>query len=279
MAGPFGSIPFGRLVAGVLRARWARIGPTRTVTIDVPAAGGPAELWQVEMHPGGASVGIDSTGEGVVQGTIAYNMDGLKPVVTVAERSVRIHQDFAGVQRRRMRNEWRLRLGRGVPMSLKVYAGVSRNDWDLGGLSLRRLDWVQGIGRAAVTFSEPNPEPLERVTITGATAALTVRGLANANLDLARVYAGLGAITLVFDGRARRDAGVVVNGGVSSIAIGSGGNPVRVVLESEATTIDGSAWSRSGNVYSSPECDGATGPKVTVRARLGLSALRLMTGG
>lgn len=256
----------------------ARPGPMRTEAIDVPRPADPTQPWDLELRLVAARAQVSSQDGGLLQGTIAYNLAGLKPSFEAAGRRVRIRQDFQGRLPDEARNEWRLRLGRGVPLHLRVFSGASRGEWDLGGLSLRRLDWFQGAAAAELTFSEPNPERLERCRINGGTAALTVKGLANAGFDQAHVNAGLGALTLVCDGRLSRDAEVVLTGGLSSITLRSGGNPVRLTLEGALKFVSNTSWRRSGRVYESPEWAGAGGPRLHVRARVGLAALELAAG-
>jgi len=266
------------MAVALLAGCGGEIGPTGTQVIDVPKPAGLTQTWDVELSLGAAQVTVGSKGERLVQGTITYNAAGLRPVVSVKHRRVQIRQDVYGVLPIHTRNEWRLQLGRGVPMNLKVKTGASSDEWDLGGLSLRRLSWAQGAGTARLTFSEPNPERLDRLTITGGAAALIVRGLANANLAVAYVNAGVGAVMLVFDGQLSQDGKVMLNGGVSSIALCSGGNPIRLTAEGRLRAILNTGWSQSGNVYYSPEWASASGPKLTIRARLGLSALELLAG-
>jgi hypothetical protein len=256
----------------------AQIGPTHTEAIDVARPVDPTGAWDLEMQAGAADVTVESKGDRLVHGTITYNVASLKPAITVQGRRVRIRQDAVGALPIDTRNEWRLQLGRGVPINLKVIAGASTGDWDLGGLSLRRVDWVQGAGRATLTFDAPNPERLDRLTVNGGAAALTVRGLANANLRLAVVNAGVGALTLVFDGQLSRDAEVVVNGGVSAIVIDSGGNPIQLTARGALRALANTTWSKEGGSYFSPEYAGAKGPKISIDARLGLSALQLVAG-
>lgn len=253
------------------------VGQTQTETIDIPKPQDVSQVWDVELNLGSAGATIGSSGESLVQGTIVYNVDALKPYVTVGERSVLIGQDFTGVLPINTRNDWDLQFGQGVPINLKVNTGASSGEWELGGLSLRRVAWTQGAADALIRFSQPNPERLERFTVNGGAAALTIRGLANANIQTANITAGAGAVTLVFDGQLPADAEIVLDGGVSSIAIYSGGNPVQVTTEGALKNVENSGWAESGDTYTSPEWTGSS-PKVTIRARIGVATLQLVAG-
>jgi len=254
------------------------IGPTQSFPINVPKPADPSEVWDVELYPGAASVTVGSSGEGIVQGTIDYNVESLKPTVTIGERRVSISQDLKGVLPINSRNEWRLQLGRGVRMNLTVNTGASSGDWDLSGLSLKRLGWVQGAADASLKFSLPNPERLDSFTVNGGAASLTLRGLANANISSGNITAGAGALTLVFDGQLAGDTEITLDGGVASIAIYTGGNPVQLVSEGPLKSIEASGWTQSDNTYTSPEWATASGPRITITARLGVAALKLITG-
>jgi hypothetical protein len=190
---------------------------------------------------------------------------------------VLIGQDFTGVLPINTRNDWNLQFGKGVPINLTVNTGASSGEWELGGLSLRRVTWTQGAADALIRFSQPNPERLESFTVNGGAASLTIRGLANANIQTANITAGAGAATLVFDGQLPADTEIILDGGVSSIAIYSGGNPVQVTTEGGLKNVENSGWAESGDTYTSPEWTGNS-PKITVRARLGVATLQLITG-
>jgi hypothetical protein len=266
------------IAAATLSACAGSIGTTQTDTINVPMPANKIQTWDVELDLGTASVSVGSSGESLVHGSVEYNVPALKPAVTIGDRSVVVRQEFSGILPVNTRNDWRLQLGRDLPMNLTVNTGASSGKWELGGLSLRRLAWTQGAADATLHFSEPNPVELDSLTINGGAASLTVRGLANSNIRSANVTAGAGAITLYFDGALSQNASITLDGGVSSIAIYSGGNPIQVTLDSKLNAIQNSGWQESGNTYSSPEWATAGGPKIAIRARLGIASLNLIAG-
>lgn len=254
------------------------IGTTQTERINVPRPDDRSQVWDIELNLGAASVSVRSNGESLVSGTIEYNVESLKPYVTQSERRVQIGQDFSGVLPPNSRNEWQLQLGPGVPMNLTVNTGASSGEWELGGLSLRRLAWTQGAADAVVRFSQPNPDRLDSFSVNGGAATLTLRGLANASIRTANITAGAGAVTLAFDGQLAGDAEVILDGGVSAITIYSGGNPIQVTLEGGLKNVDNKDWTKSDDTYTSPEWAASAGPKISIRARLGVAALQLITG-
>ena len=274
----FATAAVGLIAAITLSACAGSIGPTQTDTLQVPMPANKTQTWDFELDLGAASVSVGSSGESLVQGSIEYNVPALKPVATIGDRSVVVRQEFSGILPVNTRNDWRLQFGRGLPMNLTVNTGASSGKWELGGLSLRRFAWTQGAADATLQFSEPNPAELDSLTVNGGAASLTMRGLANANIRSANVTAGAGAITLYFDGQLSQSVSITLDGGVSSIAIYSGGNPIRLTLDSKLNAINNSGWQESGNTYSSPEWATAAGPKITIRARLGVASLNLIAG-
>ena len=268
------------LLAGLALAACAgEVGPTQTEVVNVPRPEDRSQVWDVELNLGAASAQIGSNGEALVQGVVEYNVAALKPVITVGERRVRIEQQFSGVLPLNSRNEWRLQLGPGAPMNLIVNTGASSGEWELGGLSLRRLEWTQGAAGTTLTFSFPNLERLDYFRINAGAGTVTVRGLANANIRTANFTAGAGAMTLVFDGQLVQDADITLDGGVSAIAIYSGGNPIRLTSEGPLKSVENSGWLKeSEETYVSPDWSTAPGPAIRIRARLGVAALRLIAG-
>jgi hypothetical protein len=267
------------IVTALLTACAGEVGTTQTEIVNVPRPADRSQAWDVELNLGAASAQIGSSGEALVQGTIEYNVAALKPIVTIGERRVRIAQEFSGVLPLNSRNEWRLQLGSGAPMNLIVNTGASSGEWELGGLSLRRLEWTQGAAGATLSFSFPNLERLDYFRINAGAGTVTVRGLANANARTANFTAGAGAMTLVFDGQLVQDADVTLDGGVSAIAIYSGGNPIRLTSEGPLKSVENSGWLKeSEDTYLSPEWSTAPGPTIRIRARLGVAALRLIAG-
>ena len=273
------AIPIATLIAAVALAGCAgEVGQTQTEIINVPKPENRAQPWDVELNLGTASAVVGSTAEGLVQGTIEYNVDSLKPYLTLGERRVQIGQDFKGVLPPNSRNDWRLQLGRGVPINLAVNTGASSGEWELGGLSLRRLNWTQGAADATIKFSQPNPERLDNFTVNGGAASMTIRGLANANIRTGNITAGAGSLTLVFDGQLAGDVDITLDGGVSAITIYSGGNPIQLTSEGALKTIDSKGWIQSDTQYYSPEWSILSRPSITIRARIAAAALQLIVG-
>ena len=258
-------------------------GPIKTETISIPRPEESAGVWDVELSPGVGTVSVTSDAEELVEGTIDYNVEALKPEIAIGTNTVRVRQ---GSLRGNLTigkdvvNDWRIRLGKGVPMNLTVHTGATKGTYDFGSLSLRSAEFNMGATETVIDFSQPNPDSLSQLTVNGGAASMTLNGLGNLNIRRGTVTAGAGDFKLRFDGELRADAEVEVQGGVSAIEINSGGNPVQVIFTSRMlTSIDAGNWDRDGQTYSSPEMANNSGPKVIVRVEVGIGQVRLVTGG
>ncbi len=263
-------------------------GPVQSETIRVPRPEASADaarkdVWDVELSPGVGTVQISPGGANLIEGVINYNVAALKPEVSVGSRSVRVRQgNMRGSVTfgRQVVNDWRIQLGKGVPMNLTLQTGATKGVYDLGGLSLRSAVFNLGATETIVDFSQPNPTALDALTVNGGAASVTLNGLGNLNIRRGTISAGAGEFKLRFDGDLRTDAEIDVKGGVSSIEINSGGNPVQVIFSSRVLTgIDAGNWDRNGQTYSSPEVARSAGPRITVRVEMGIGSVRLVTGG
>lgn len=259
----------------------ATVGPLQTEQINVPKPTGLDKVWNVELAPGAATVTVGPNAEGLVEGTIAYNVAELKPAIATGDGQVTIKSgnlDNKIVTGENIKNDWQLRLGQGVPMTLTVNAGATQGTYDLGGLSLQALDWNQGASAATVNFSRPNPDKLTTFDVTAGAASLTMTGLANADLGTATFKVGAGSLTLAFDGTLAQDATITVEGGASSLTIISGGNPVQVETgDSSLSGVSKGEWTQAGQTFSSPEWNATTGPRIMIRADVGVGGVKLLT--
>jgi len=260
----------------------ATAGPDQTAQVNVPQPEGTDTVWNVELDPGAATVSVAANAEGLVEGTIDYNVAELKPVITTDGGQVTIKSGDLNnkiVMSENIKNDWKLRLGQGVPMKLTVNAGATQGTYELGGLSLQALTWDQGASAATVNFSRPNPEKLTAFDVTAGAASLTMNGLANTNLGTATFKVGAGSLTLSFDGALAQDATITIDGGASALTIYSGGNPVQVETgDNGLSGVSKGAWTQEGQTFSSPEWTAGTGPRIMIHTNMGGGGVTLLTG-
>lgn len=264
---------------GDVNIRRLKTGPMQTETINVPMPENTSNVWDVELSPAAAEVNVDAKAEGLVQGTVEYNVPEYKPVVTTNGNRVTIRMDeVAGIPPSDVRNIWKLSLGQGMPMNLTVNTGASRSTWDLGGLSLRSLNWRQGAADASVQFTAPNPESMSNFRCDVGAGNLTIRGLGNANVNNGVATVGAGNLTLYFDGTLSQDLNLTIEGGAATVTINSGGNPVRVTMQNAVAATKSGDWNASSKEYTSPEWENSSGPKVNITMEIGVGTVNLQTG-
>jgi hypothetical protein len=251
-------------------------GTTETASINVPA-NDKNTTYDVRLEPGAATVNVSANGDGVLQGTVDYNIAQLKPNVYSSGSRVEISQsNVEGIVPRNAKNDWQLKLGEGVPMNLTVNTGASKGNWDLGGISLRSLNFSQGAADTQLNFGQVNPVSLDNFNVNSGAASLKINGMGNANIKNGTLKTGAGKLELSFDGKLAQNATINLEGGVSGITIYSGGNPVQVVREeSGLSSIKQGSWSKFGNNYESPEWASAGGSKVTIYVKIGVGSLEL----
>lgn len=256
-----------------------KAGPVQTEKISIPMPSDKSSVADVELSPAAANVNVKANGEGLVQGSITYNVDVLKPIVTTTGNKVTIRAGkINGSLPRDTQNDWDLALGPGQPMNLTVNTGASKGVWELGGLSLRKLSWNQGAADATLNFSESNPEAMADFDFETGAARFTARGLGNANFTSGTGNFGAGEITLVFDGELSHDVNLHLEGGASSLTVYSGGNPVRVTVSGALNSTRANDWTKTGNEYTSPEWSTAAGSKINIRVQIGAGSVTLKTG-
>ena len=254
-------------------------GALRTDRIDVARPADVSRGYEVELDPGAASVIVDAGSDGLVSGAVEYNVDEWKPIVsTSADRVVISQKTFTGIPPTNARNDWTVKLGQGVPMTLTVNAGAIHGRWDLGGLSLRAIHWKQGAANTTIHFSKPNPEMMEEFSFDSGASDLSLIGLGNLNAAEGRINIGAGTLLLRFDGALTRDLQISLGGGAVAVTIDPGDNPVQVIKGNSFATVSSGEWTQFEDTYNSPNWDSATGHKVTITSQLGAASMNLVSG-
>jgi len=177
----------------------AKIGPNQTETIAVPAP--DSDTANLTLRFGAADqFRLQPGATGLVQGTVQYNVEQLKPTVTTSGSQVTIEQKLDNLTfSNQMHNAWDLKISDAIPLALTVEAGAYKGTYDLGGLRLRGLKVQQGAADSTYDFSKPNPDAMERLSFSSGAASLTVSNLANANAAAMR-FDDSGAGNLLVNG-------------------------------------------------------------------------------
>ena len=250
----------------------AKTGPVETVTINVPAPAGAADL---TIAMGGGSLDLTGGAVGLVEGSVQTNVADWKPTVTTVGANVVVAQGQGKspiADSTNTVNKWALKLGK-TPMSLNVKAGATNGTLNLGGVPLRGLRIEQGAASTDIKFAAPNPEVMKEMNISAGASNIALSGLGNANFETLVFNGGASNYTLDFGGKLQRNATATVKTGVSNltIVIPEGVN-AKVTLTGglRAANTEG-AWQKSGDTYT----QSGGGPALTVNVEMCLGALHL----
>lgn len=198
-----------------------------------------------------------------------YGRNRLDVGVENVGKSIRLGKDRSG-------GEMDLALARGVPMDLDLEFGAVRADLDLGGLALTRLDLSTGASESTVDVSEPNPTEMRNATFEVGAADFTVRHLGNLNARHIDVSAGVGEVTLWFNGNWRQDAAVSIDMGLGSLQLRiPEGLGVRLQKDSFLTSLDSEGLVKRGDAYYSLDWESAE-HKITVDLNAAFGSVKVL---
>jgi hypothetical protein len=249
-------------------------GPDMTDEINVPYP--DSDEINLKLSFGAGELTLNPGADVLVDGTATYNYSELKPEIITDGGDVEVRvgdEDFNLLPNLNdLKNEWDLKLG-DQPMNLSIDSGAYDGKFELGGLSLTRLEIKDGASNVEVSFSQPNPVEMSTFTYSTGASDVKLTGLANANFSLLDFSAGAGDYTLDFSGELQRDASVKIESGLSNlIIIVPEGVSAVVTVESGLSNVNaGSGWERSGEDY----IQKGEGPTLTFVIEMGAGNLTL----
>ena len=261
-----------------------KTGPTQTETIHVaapaPAAASPAAS-DVTLAFGAGELNVAPGAENaIVDGVATYNVQELKPVVTVNGSTVRIETGNLGNNgfsnfnfgAKNFKNTWDLKLGN-MPMNLHIKAGAYKGDYELGGLALQSLDVADGASQVGLKFSQPNTVPMDNLTYETGASNVNLSGLGNADFQTMTFRGGAGNYTLDFSGTLKRAATVNIDSGISQITIiVPQGVSAQLTVKGALSNVNmNGAWQKSGGNY----VNSGSGPQITIYVTMGAGNLQL----
>jgi len=255
-------------------------GPTETENINVPLLPDTQAIPDVTLKFAAGTLNLQPGAEGaLVTGTATYNVADLKPTVSTENGNILIETgnfDLKGFPRlnQDVINNWELKLG-ASPMRLVINAGAYQGDYELGGLSLERLQIEDGASQVDVSFSTPNLAQMSSLQYTTGASQVSLKGLANANTTDMTFRGGAGEYTLDFSGELRNNMDVNIESGVSSVTIiVPEGVNAQVISDSGFTTVSTSgSWKQNGNTYQLT----GSGNTITINVKIGAGSLKLDT--
>lgn len=260
----------GLLAAGVVAA-WphgAAAQSWRNVTMSRQISG--EDHLQVQVSYGAGHFRVKPTSEAglLYSMQLRYDEDVFEPHADY--EGERLHLGVEGIGKsihlgnKNSSGEMDLSLTREVPMDLDLEFGAVRADLDLGGLSLSRLELSTGASESTVDVSEPNPLEMRTATFEVGAADFTARHLGNLNAKHIDVSAGVGGVTLWFNGQWQQDASVSIDMGLGSLELRfPEGLGVRLTKDSFLTSLDSEGLVKRGDSYYSLDWDNAE-RKITI---------------
>ena len=253
-----------------------KLSETQVLDINEPA---PTDLAgaRVEIDMGAGRLNIAGGAQGLVEGTITYNVFGWAPKVTRDDGSVRIQQgrlEDIKIPNKDVVNDWDLLLG-AFPTDLEISAGAYEGLIDLSGVALTNLKITDGASKATVEFNSANPVVMDSFNYKTGASQVKIYGIGNANTSQFTFDGGAGDYTLDFSGTLKQDLAVNVTSGVSKIEIIIPENvPARVTISGGLNNVSPSGtWSITGSVYEKT----GTGPRIDITIDMGVGSLDLIS--
>lgn len=230
--------------------RRSQPGPEVTESISVADPG--SDETRLTISFGAGDLRLSPGAKNLVDGTVVYNVEDLKPEVVRNGNNIEIKQgDFKNLPVfNNMKNDWDLQLG-GAPMDLTIQAGAYKANLELGGLLLKSLTVRDGASNVDLSFSKPNLVEMSVLRYETGASTVKLAGLANANFSTLIFSGGAGNYSLGFDGELQRDATITIEVGFGDmdLVIPEGVN-ARVTIEGAALDINhDSSWTQNGNIY------------------------------
>ncbi|HNE04276.1 MAG TPA: toast rack family protein [Anaerolineales bacterium] len=250
--------------------------PQPEVTEDIKADYPDADEVNLALRFGAGEMTLNPGADVLVDGTATYNYDELKPEVNTDGGDVEVRVGDGNLNifpnLNNLKNVWDLKLG-DQPMNLSIESGAYDGTFELGGLSLTRLDIKDGAANVELAFSEPNPVEMSTFTYSTGASDVKITGLANANFSFFDFSSGAGDYTLDFSGDLQRDASVKIETGLSNfiIIVPEGVDAVVTVQGGLSNVNAGPGWERSGSDY----IQKGEGPTITFVIEMGAGNLTL----
>ncbi|MFZ0534390.1 MAG: toast rack family protein [Anaerolineales bacterium] len=256
-----------------------KTGPTVTENINVPFLAEKQATADVTLNFGAGKLNLQpgATNE-LISGTATYNVTDFKPVVTIDSNNINIEQGnlkMIGIPIfENIINDWNFSFGVS-PMSLAIKAGAYTGDFELGGLSIHRLEVTDGASKVNLSFSKHNLVEMATLKYTTGASQVTLTGLGNANVTDLSFSGGAGNYTLEFSGQLNRNMTVSIDAGVSTVTvIVPAGVPAQLTTDGSLITVNTSGgWEQTGNTY---QLSGS-GYTITILAKMGAGSLKLET--
>jgi serine/threonine protein kinase len=237
------------------------VSETVTDTISIPLPEDVTGPYRLDIEVAASEFRLQSgTTDTLLEGTVTYNVDILKPKIVSNGQNVRLMSEGTDSEllllvasdfvRSDITNEWDLRLG-DVPMALGLDTGTAEASIDFGPVAITDLTYTHsGANSVDLTFSEPNSVEMNTFDFRSLPARrVTMTGLANSRAENLRWDVAGGEYTLVFDGQLTENMAVELTGvnGNFTLIIPEDAAAEVVVANSGITTDAAGEWVQEDN--------------------------------
>lgn len=238
---------------------------------------GGEDLLHVEVEYGAGKLQIQPAPEGTLyRANLRYDADAFSPVSSYRDGHLRLGVDGGKMSGRNLKaGSLDLSLGTGVPLDLSLKFGATEANLELGGLRIREASISTGASQTHLTFSQPNPEVCESLTLEVGAAQFRATGLANLNTESLRLTGGVGEVTLDFTGEWRTDLSADIEMGLGALTLRvPRGVGVRVQKGGLLAGFDSEGLVKRGDAYFSEDWEDAD-RKLTVSVDAALGSIRM----
>lgn len=151
-----------------------------------------------------------------------------------------------------------LRLSPDVPTHLAVHVGAAESSLELGGLPITGLELNTGASETRLSFDEPNPVRMERMSLRVGAAEFRAEKLGNAGFDRFSFEGGVGDVLLDFTGQWEGTARASIKVGVGALKLRIPRElGVRIRKKSFLTSFDAAGFTRVGDAFQSANWEAA----------------------
>lgn len=198
------------------------VGDVKEESHTVPSVGD--EPTDVDLVFGAGTLEIGAgTPDYLLTGVYQYNVIDWAPEITQEGNALTIRQggdrDKWGIPSGNVRNRWNLAFSPHTPLSVNVRAGAGDGRLDFTGLQISQLDVDVGAGSFTLLFEEPNPVPMDHMTLDTGASKIEVVGAGNASPETLRLQGGVGDMALDLTGNWIRSSDITIRAGAGTLRL------------------------------------------------------------
>ena len=252
-----------------------RTGATQTLQVSEDIEP-DTEVSLVTIEMGAGELNLYGGSDKLVEGTVLYNVEAWKPVITRDGSSLNLSQKTnadISIPDGNYKNEWNLKLG-STPIDLSLMTGAYKGNLDLSGVPITRLSVADGASSSKIRFDSLNPVAMSELSYNTGASEVEVLGIGNANVTNVNFDSGVGSFTLDFSGENPVDINVSITSGMSDLKLILPDNVMaKVIVNGELNNIDlQGTWTVEGSTYTY----GSVGSLVTITVDMAVGNLQLI---